>query len=364
MAEALSRPTRRGHRIDIGDDYQVSVESGLSDRVRECVGDHRAAIISNRTVAPLYLESVAEAAGSAGLAPLRVILPDGEQHKTLNSLQLIYDTLLPQKIERSTPIIALGGGVITDLAGFAAATLLRGLPLVSIPTSLLAMVDASVGGKTGVNHAAGKNLIGAFYPPKAVLIDPTVLTTLPARELRGGLAECIKHDLIRDADHLAVMEQNLPKYLSCDVDALTELVVHNVRIKAAVVAADPFEQGERAHLNFGHTFGHAFEKVTSYALSHGEAVAVGMICAMRTAVGLRMIEQSDADRVEALIAAAGLPTGGIDADVEALLDCMATDKKVRDGRLRFVLPSRVGAVVVRDDVPPPLVREVLESTTH
>ena len=344
----------------IGDGYDVAVVAGLIDRV----GEHlpacsRAAVVTNDVVAPLYLERVTASLRAAGVEPIPVVIPDGEPRKTLETLQLVYDALLPLNIERGTPLVALGGGVTTDLAGFAAATLLRGVPLVAVPTSLLAMVDASVGGKTGVNHAAGKNLIGSFHPPHAVLIDPATLATLPPRELRGGLAECVKHDVIRDAHHLDVMETNAFKYLAGDADALAELVVHNVRVKAAVVAADPFERGERAHLNLGHTFGHAFEKVTKYAVSHGEAVAVGTVCACRVAVAMKLLSEADAAKVERVLVACGLPTGGVAADLDAVIAAMASDKKVLSGRVRFVLPARLGHAVVRDDVPPAVVREAV-----
>src|SRR5207249_2773006 len=180
-------------------------------------------------------------------------------------------------------IIAFGGGVVGDLAGFVAATILRGVPFIQMPTTLLAMVDASVGGKTGIDHAIGKNLIGAFHQPRAVLIDPNVLRTLPPRELRSGLAECVKHDIIRDGDHFATLEASMAKALALDIDYLTNLVAHNVAIKARVVAADPFEKGERAHLNFGHTFGHAIETVSNFSYAHGESGALGMIAASRLA---------------------------------------------------------------------------------
>ena len=346
----------------IGEGYDVAVAAGMIDRVGEYLPPcGRAAVVTNDVVAPLYLERIETSLRAAGVEPISVVVPDGERHKTLATVQFVYDALLPRNIERGTPLIALGGGVTTDLAGFAAATLLRGLPLVSVPTSLLAMVDASVGGKTGVNHAAGKNLIGSFHPPHAVLIDPATLATLPPRELRGGLAECVKHDVIRDAAHLDAMESNAAKYLAGNADALAELVVHNVRIKVAVVAADPFERGERAHLNLGHTFGHAFETVTRYAVSHGEAVAVGTVCACRVAVALGMLPESDAAKVERVLVACGLPTGGVSADVEQVIAAMSSDKKVRAGRVRFVLPDRLGHAVVRDDVPPQVVRDAVMS---
>ena len=263
----------------------------------------------------------------------------------------MYDAFLAAKMERTTPVLALGGGIVVDMAGFVAATLLRGVPFVPIPTTLLAMVDASVGGKTGVNHGVGKNLIGAFHQPTAVLADPAVLRTLPASELAGGLAECIKHDVIYDADGFADLEARLDDVLRCDVDALAALVAHNVRIKAAFVEADPFEHGVRAHLNFGHTFGHAVERASDYSVPHGPAVAVGMVAACTLAVDLGMMTAADCDRVVRLIHRAGLPTGGVPVDAAAVVEAMAFDKKVAGSRVRLVLPDRIGHVVVRDDVP-------------
>ena len=257
------------------------------------------------------------------------------------------------------PILSLGGGCVTDLGGFVAASLLRGVPHLPMPTSLLAMVDASVGGKTGINHPAGKNLIGAFHHPQAVLIDPTCLATLPKRELVGGLAECIKHAVIRDAKLFADTEQNLPAMLDGDATMQADLIARNVQIKARVVMADPFERGERAHLNFGHTFAHAFERVSDYGITHGEAVGVGMVCACGLAERLGIFDQ--AQRVEDLIARAGLPTGGLGLDADACVEAMQRDKKVVDGRVRFVLPTKIGAVVLRDDVEPAMVREVVAS---
>jgi 3-dehydroquinate synthase len=258
---------------------------------------------------------------------------------------------LRAKIERSTPLLALGGGVIGDMAGFVAATLLRGVPFVQVPTTLLSMVDASVGGKTGVNHAVGKNLIGAFHQPIMVLADTAVLKTLRRRELVGGLAECIKHDIIRDAEGFAALEAKVDGALRVDVEMLTELVAHNVRIKARVVEADPYEHGERAHLNFGHTFGHAIEKVSDFGYSHGESVALGMVAATNLAVDLNMLDRASADRIVALIARAGLPTSGLRLDPKAVNDAMVFDKKVKSSRVRFILPDRIGHVVIRDDVP-------------
>ena len=349
--------------MGIGDGYDVLVAAGLLDRV----GEHlpacsKAAVVTNDVVAPIYLERVKASLRAAGVEPIRVVVPDGERHKTLETLSRVYDELLPRRIERGTPIVALGGGVTTDLAGFAAATLLRGLPLVSVPTTLLAMVDASVGGKTGVNHAAGKNLIGAFHPPSVVLIDPATLETLPERELRGGLAECVKHDIIRDADHLGVMEEQAGAYLRREPAALADLVAHNVRIKAAVVAEDPFEHGVRAHLNLGHTFGHAVEKASHFRVSHGEAVAIGTCCASWLSARLGLMSDDEASKVCGLISKIGLRTNlGLDEGIEpeAVFEAMYTDKKVRGGRLRLVLPVGIGSATVRDDVSEDVVRDAV-----
>ena len=346
----------------IGEGYDVTVEADSLDRVAEHLPSaKRVAVVTNDAVAPLYLDRLVAALEADGRDVVACVILDGEQHKTLESLGRVYDELLPHRLERGTPLVAMGGGVTTDLGGFAAATLLRGLPFVTVPTSLLAMVDASVGGKTGVNHAAGKNLIGAFHAPHAVVIDPATLVTLPDRELRNGLAECIKHDVIRDAAHFDLMFDAMASFLAKDVPALTDLVRHNVAIKARVVAADPFEKGERAHLNLGHTFGHAIEKVTKFAVAHGEAVAVGTVCACRASAALGLMSQGEADRVTQLVALAGLPTGGIEASADALIAAMASDKKVSGGRVRFVLPTRIGAATLRDDVPATVVRDAVAS---
>src|SRR5687768_7780951 len=289
-----------------GAEYEVRVEPGsLRSAGRQLRGllpnVTRAAIVTDSNVGPLHLDALASPFRDAGLEPIDVVIPAGEAHKTLATVQTIYDRLLSAGVDRATPVVALGGGVVGDVAGFVAATVLRGVPFVQVPTTLLAMVDASVGGKTGVNHARGKNLIGAFHQPRAVLIDPTVLTTLPPRELRSGLAECIKHDVIRDADGFARLEREIDRALKLDVDYLTELISHNVAIKARVVEADPFEHGERAHLNFGHTFGHAIETVTEYHYAHGECVALGMAAATFAAAKLGMLPEDQRKRVLAVI---------------------------------------------------------------
>ncbi len=343
--------------------YDVTVEPGLLGRAGGLLAEltplRKAAVISDGHVAPLHLPTLRQSLSASGFEAIEVILPPGEGHKTLDDLQLIYDRLLPAGIERGTPLIALGGGVIGDMGGFAAATLLRGLPFIQAPTTLLAMVDASVGGKTGVNHPAGKNLIGAFHQPQAVWIDPQVLRTLPAREFRSGLAECIKHDLIRDAAGFADLEQKLAAGLR--ESDWAPLVAHNVAIKAKVVAADPFEKKERAHLNLGHTFGHAIESVSQYAYTHGESVALGMVAAAHLSEALGQLEARDVERITRVIQSAGLPVNGLTLPDAALMTRMASDKKVKAGRLRFILLEGIGRAVVRDDVPVELVRDAFDA---
>jgi 3-dehydroquinate synthase len=339
--------------------YVIRIEPGLVTRAGEELArisrSKKAVVVTDSNVGAIHLPALTQSLHSAGIEPIVATIPAGEQHKTLADLLPVFDAILSARIERSTPLLALGGGIVGDMGGFVAATVLRGIPFVQIPTTLLAMVDASVGGKTGVNHAMGKNLIGAFHQPIAVLADPALLGTLPRAEFVGGLAECIKHEVIRDAEGFAALETNLDAILSLDLSALTELVAHNVRIKAKVVEVDPFERGERAHLNFGHTFAHAIERVTDHAVSHGNAVALGMVAASTLAVDLKMLDSASCDRIIKLIARAGLPTGGLTADAKELITAMAFDKKVSSAKLRFILPDRIGNVVIRNDVPDTLV---------
>ena len=326
--------------------YGVRIAAGLIDRVgaaiRPLTKSRRVGLVTDDHVGPLYADRVSRSLADAGFEVVHVMLKSGEANKTLPGLMPVYDTLLGQRIERTTPVLALGGGVVGDMTGFAAATLLRGVPFIQIPTTLLAMVDASVGGKTGVDHAAGKNLIGAFHQPLTVLIDPQVLTTLPPRELRSGLAECIKHEIIRDPLGFTEMEKDLDAVQALDPSRIAELIAHNVRIKANVVMNDPYENGERAHLNFGHTFGHAIESISRFDYSHGESVALGIVAACRTAVAMKLLAEAAADRIIRLIGRAGLPTGGMALDANAVYDAMYADKKVKAGRLRVVLPDRIG----------------------
>jgi len=347
--------------------YQITIEPGIISSAAAMLQSlapappARVCIVSDENIKPLHLGKLEMSFLLEGIETVTAVIPAGEQHKNLATISTIYDKFLTAKIERSTPIIALGGGVVGDMTGFVAATILRGVPFVQVPTTLLSMVDASVGGKTGIDHAVGKNLIGAFHQPVSVLIDPETLKTLPDRELRSGLAECIKHEIIRDADGFAKLEQTIASALSLSIPHLTQLIAHNVSIKAKVVMADPFERGERAHLNFGHTFGHAIESVSKFSYSHGESIALGMVAASRTAMRLGMLDESSVHRIIKLIAAAGLPTGGMTLNVGQVFEAMYFDKKVKAGKLRLVLPDRIGHVVIRDDVPNDIVRGALET---
>ena len=345
--------------------YTVRIEPGLLSRagseLRHLSAASKTIVVTDSNVAPLHLPALVQSLSSAGVEPVVVILPPGEEHKTLESLLPAFDSILAARIERSTPLLALGGGIVGDMAGFLAAAVLRGIPLIQIPTTLLAMVDSSVGGKTGVNHAVGKNLIGAFHHPIAVLADPQLLTTLPTREYIGGLAECIKHEIIRDADGFASFESNVDRILQLDPETLTELIAHNVRIKARVVEADPLENGQRAHLNFGHTFAHAIERVSNHAYSHGHAVALGMVAAANLARNLNILDAGSVDRIIKLIARTGLPVDGASLNPQEVVAAMSFDKKVKSSRIRFILPDRIGHVVIRDDIAPADVLQAVRS---
>jgi 3-dehydroquinate synthase len=350
-----------------GRSYEVRVEPGLltgvGNLIRTVAPAAKAMVITDDRVGPLHLPALQDSLRSAGYSPVVATIAGGESNKSLESLVTIFDKFLTAGVDRATPVIALGGGIVGDMAGFVAATILRGVPFVQVPTTLLAMVDASVGGKTGVNHPAGKNLIGAFHHPVIVLADPAVLATLPAAEFVGGLAECIKHEVIADAAGFDRLETSFDAVLSRDLAVLTELIAHNVQIKAAFVEADPTERGVRAHLNFGHTFGHAIEKASHFDIAHGPAVAVGMTAACRLAADLEMISAADRDRVMRLIERVGLPTTA-SVDPDAVVAAMAFDKKVSGAKVRFVLPDLIGHVVVRDDVPVELVRQAVRSISR
>jgi 3-dehydroquinate synthase len=346
--------------------YDVTVEPGALERlgalVRAAAPDERCAIVGDEAVLNIYGGPAEQALRRGGFEAVVHAVPSGERHKTLETVRGVYDTLLAAKLERRSPVIALGGGVVGDTAGFAAATYLRGVPFVQCPTSLLAMVDASVGGKVGVNVPQGKNLIGAFYQPMAVVVDPLVLQTLPPRELRCGLAECVKHGVIRDPGLFDWIEERVARIQAIDPAVMTELVARNVAIKARVVEEDEKESGVRAHLNFGHTFAHAIEATSGYGtIEHGEAVALGMAAATQLAVDLGRCDAALLARLTALLEKIGLPTRAELAATEELLAAMRLDKKVKAGRMRLVLPDRLGAVSIVEDAPEDAVRAAWES---
>ena len=306
-------------------------------------------IVSNETVAPLYLAQVAQALGGYQLA--RVILPDGEEYKTLAIWHRIFDGLLCNRFSRDCTLVALGGGVVGDMAGFAAACYQRGVDFIQVPTTLLAQVDSSVGGKTGVNHPLGKNMIGAFHQPRAVIIDTDTLNTLPDREVSAGLAEVIKYGLIRDPEFFAWLEVQMPTLRARNGAALAAAIERSCRDKAEIVAADERESGQRALLNLGHTFGHAIETGMGYgAWLHGEAVGAGICQAADLSHRLGWLSAADLERARDLIAAAGLPTAPPrELSPATFRDLMAVDKKVQDGRLRLVLLQGIGASLVTGD---------------
>ncbi len=348
--------------------YQIHVGKGLLDQaelLKEYFPGKRAAIITNTTIAPLYLDKLEKVLKTQGINSVHVILPDGEEYKNNDTLSIIYDALLTHRCERGTPMIALGGGVIGDMTGFAAATYLRGVPFIQIPTTLLAQVDSSVGGKTGINHPLGKNMIGAFFQPKLVLADISTLSTLPDNELSAGIAEVIKYGLIRDLPFLDWLEQNIEKLLARDTDALQYAITRSCENKAEVVAADEREQGERALLNLGHTFGHAIESGMGYGnWLHGEGVSAGTVMAADLSQRMGWINEQDVERIRSLFERAKLPVIAPDLGSEKYLELMGLDKKVEGGVMRFVLLKAIGNAVVTGDVPETLLLQTLEACVH
>jgi len=325
----------------------------------------RVAVISNPVVAKLYLERVKAALARAGAeAPVAVLVEDGEQAKSWASLERVFDSLLGARLGRDSVIVALGGGVVGDLAGFSAAIYQRGVPFIQVPTTLLAQVDSSVGGKTAINHPRGKNMIGAFHQPAAVIADVSVLATLPERELRAGIAEVVKHGFALDAELVAWLEANMGRLLAREAGALMHVVRRSCELKAAIVAEDERESGRRALLNFGHTFGHAIEAGAGYgSWLHGEAVAAGMVMAAELSVRAGLITPAEAARVRALLEQAALPVKGPAMALERYLELMALDKKAARGRTRFVLLERIGQAAVRPDVDVQLVREAIAAAS-
>jgi 3-dehydroquinate synthase len=308
------------------------------------------AIVSNTTVAPLYLEKLSNSLQAAGVKVIPIILPDGESYKNSETLNKIYDILLQSRCERSTTLIALGGGVIGDLTGYAAATYLRGVPFIQVPTTLLSQVDSSVGGKTGINHPLGKNMIGAFYQPQLVLADIDTLQTLPSREFSAGMAEVIKYGLIRDADFFDWLETNMVRLMHLDEALVSYAIYRSCQNKADVVAKDEHEQGERALLNLGHTFGHAIENAMGYGVwLHGEAVAAGTLMAADLSHRMGWLSKTEVERIKKIIKAANLPIVSPNLGVERYLDLMSLDKKVENGKIRLILQQGIGKSVITSD---------------
>jgi shikimate kinase/3-dehydroquinate synthase len=345
---SMNEQSRISLNVDLGErSYPIAIGPALlSDPalLARHVEGRKVAIVTNTTVAPLYLERVAAPLRAAGCEVIAIVLPDGEEHKTWASLMQVFDALLANKCDRKTTLVALGGGVIGDLTGYAAASYMRGVPFVQMPTTLLAQVDSSVGGKTGINHPLGKNMIGAFYQPRAVLADTTTLTTLPERELSAGLAEVIKHGAIIDARFFEWIEQNIELLMARDQGALAYAISRSCEIKADVVRQDEREGGLRAILNFGHTFGHAIEAGLGYGnWLHGEAVGCGMVMAADLSCRLGLVEAATVARLRTLVAAAGLPTVAPDLGAARWLELMEVDKKNEGGAIKFILLKPLGS---------------------
>lgn len=335
----------RSYPIHIGRNLITNADLILPHLKRKHV-----AIVTNTTVAPLYLETLSKTLQNAGVKVIPIILPDGEAYKNSETLNLIYDALLQNRCERSTTLIALGGGVIGDLTGYAAATYLRGVPFIQIPTTLLSQVDSSVGGKTGINHPLGKNMIGAFYQPQVVLADIDTLKTLPAREFSAGMAEVIKYGLIRDAEFFDWLEANIEQLMALEENAISEAIYRSCRNKAEVVARDEHENGERALLNLGHTFGHAIENAMGYGVwLHGEAVAAGTMLAADLSQRMGWLSTTEVARMHALLTKAKLPLDAPKLGAGKYLELMQLDKKVADGKIRLILQQGIGKSVITSD---------------
>jgi len=350
--------------IDLGArSYPILIGPGLLDdgqALAEAVPARDVMVVTNEIVGPLYLDRLVR--GLQGRRVETVLLPDGERHKTLETAGRILDAMVAARMNRDACVVALGGGVVGDVAGFAAACYQRGVDFVQVPTTLLAQVDSSVGGKTGVNHPGGKNLIGAFHQPRAVVSDTETLRSLPVRELRAGLAEVIKYGLVADLAFLGWLESNLAALLALEPAAVAHAVRRCCEIKAAIVAADEREHGARALLNLGHTFGHAIEAAAGYGeWLHGEAVGVGMLMAADLSRHLGWLGAADVERVRDLLHRAGLPSSAPPIGAARALELMAMDKKVLAGRIRLVLLARLGEGVVSGDCPAQALRETLSS---
>lgn len=347
--------------------YPIFIGSRLA--IADClipyIQGQQVMIVSNDTVAPLYLADYQQALVNAGKQVATCILPDGEVFKNIETLNLIFDALLGARFNRDCTVLALGGGVVGDMAGFAAASFQRGVDFVQVPTTLLSQVDSSVGGKTGINHPLGKNMIGAFKQPNVVMADMAQLDTLPDRELSAGLAEVIKYALLGDIDFLVWLEKHMPQLLARDPVLLAEAVYRSCAHKAKIVAADEHEHGDRALLNLGHTFGHAIESYLGYGeWLHGEAVAAGMVMAADLSQRLGWISTDDVNRVRCIMQQANLPTVCPAIPVEQFMTLMAQDKKVLAGQLRLVLLKQLGQAVISREAEPEMVEQTIQACQH
>ena len=350
------------------DSYAIAIAPNslkqLGSKMKQLKIGNKVLVISNPEIFNYYGDACLESLQAAGFETCTHLIPAGEEYKNLQSIQQVYDTALTNHIERSSTFVALGGGVVGDMTGFSAATWLRGVNFVQVPTSLLAIVDASVGGKTGVNHPQGKNLIGAFYQPKLVAIDPNLLKTLPLREFRAGIAEVIKYGVIWDEDLFTKLEHcdrlDSLDYISDEL--LETIITRSCQAKAEVVSQDEKESGLRAILNYGHTIAHAVESLTHYKqFVHGEAVAIGMVAAGKIAVEMGLWTRVEAKRQDALITKAGLPTDiPSQLAIEDILETIKSDKKVKAGKVRFILPTAIGKAIISDRVTPEIIKKALK----
>ncbi len=357
-------------KVNLGmNSYFIHIGFGILDQLSSTLQTYynresKCAIITNPIIDKLYGNRLKDRLEIANFSVITIEIPDGENYKTLDTASFLYDELINNSFDRQSFIVALGGGVVGDLAGFVAATYLRGVPLIQVPTSLIAQVDSSVGGKVGVNHPLGKNMIGAFYQPQLVWIDSATLRTLNSREITSGLAEIIKYGMIMDEEFFAFLEKNLSKIMQLDKDVLDEVITKSCEIKAKIVEKDEKEQGLRAILNYGHTCGHAFESLSGYTVyKHGEAISIGMACAADLSYRLGILNKDDLIRQNNLLKMAGLPTTINGLDVPKIIERLYLDKKVKNGKIRFILPESIGKVFIADEVPIDTLQEVLEYYT-
>jgi len=344
---------------------RIHIECGALNHIGEYLSKenppHLVVVVSDTNVWPLYGERVCRSLEVRDITHRSHVVAPGDGSKSLVELERLLNAIADAGMNRDGMLLAVGGGVVTDLTGFAASIWMRGIAYVNCPTTLEACIDAAIGGKTGINHPRGKNLIGAFHHPQCVMIDPDCLSTLERRDVAAGLAECVKHACIADRELLAWYEDNVEAILDVSPGVTEELIARNVAIKAGVVEQDEREHGRRAILNFGHTLGHAIEQYHQYALRHGEAVSLGMVCATRISQALGGIDKADADRIESMLVRMGLPISMSGADCDAIHALTHSDKKIREGRRRWVLLKGIGATQIRDDVPESVIRDALQS---